>query len=114
MPSSPVRSFSDPSDYALSMRATKTDLTVVGRGQFAATITRIYFDHLRMQRFSENLPRIMLSANWHDRAIISFQTALGPALVRGGVPVRFGSIARLPKDPIRNAPPGLRTMPGCG
>jgi AraC-like DNA-binding protein len=98
MPSCSVRSFTDPIDYATSIRGAKADLTVVGSGQFAATITRIDLDRLWMQRFSDNLPRILHSANSDNRAIISFQTAPGPDLIRGGVAVRFGSIARMAKD----------------
>jgi AraC-like DNA-binding protein len=98
MPSSAVRSFIDPNEYAKSMRATRADLTVVGCGNFAGKITRIDFDLLWMQRFSENLPRIMHSANSNNRAIISFHTEPGLPLVRGGVVVKSDSMARLGKD----------------
>jgi len=33
------------------------ELTVTGRGQFAAKVTRIEFRRLWMQRFSDSLPR---------------------------------------------------------
>jgi hypothetical protein len=36
MPSSAVRTFSDPDEYAATVRAAKTEFTVTGRGQFTA------------------------------------------------------------------------------
>ena len=58
MPSSAVRTFSDPDDYATSMRATKAEVTVTGRGKFTAKLIRIDLHRLWMQRFSDNLPRV--------------------------------------------------------
>ena len=52
MPSSAVRTFSDPDDYAASIRASKAEVTVTGRGQFTAKLTRIDLHRLWMQRFS--------------------------------------------------------------
>ena len=98
MPSCAVRSFTDPDDFAASIRGAKTELTVVGSGDFAASITRIDFGRLWMQRLSERLPRIMHSADSCGRAIISFHTQSGPDLVRGGVAVSSNSVARLGKD----------------
>ena len=98
MSSSAVQGLTDPYDYAPSIRGTKAELTVIGRGDFAAKIIRIDFDQLWMQRFSENLPRILHSANSNGRTVISFQTHAGPPLVRGGVEVRSNSQAQLGKD----------------
>ena len=58
MPSSAVRTFTDPDDYAASIRATRAELTVTGRGQFTAQLVRIDLRRLWMQRFSDNLPRL--------------------------------------------------------
>ena len=58
MPSSAVRTFSDPDDYATSIRATKAEVTVTGRGKFTAKLIRIDLHRLWMQRFSDNLPRV--------------------------------------------------------
>ena len=58
MPSSAVRTFSDPDDYATSMRATKAEVTVTGRGKFTAKLIRIDLHRVWMQRFSDNLPRV--------------------------------------------------------
>ena len=41
MPSSAVRTFTDPDDYAASIRATRAELTVIGGGRFTARLTRI-------------------------------------------------------------------------
>ncbi len=95
MPSSAVRHFGDPDDYAASIRGAKAEMTVVGRGRFAATITRVDFRRLRLQRFSESLPRIMHSAATTGRAILSFHTQPGPSLLRGGIEVGPSSVARL-------------------
>jgi hypothetical protein len=56
MPSSAVHTFTDPDDYAASIRATKTEMTITGRGQFTAKLTRIDLHRLWMQRLSDNLP----------------------------------------------------------
>ena len=53
MPSGAVRTFTDPDDYAASIRAGEVELTVTGRGQFVAKVTRIALRRLWMQRFSE-------------------------------------------------------------
>ena len=98
MPSCAVRHFNDPDDYAASIRGARTQLTVVGRGEFVASITRVDFHRLWMQRLSENLPRIMHSADANGRAIISFHTQPGPGLLRGGVEVHSTGLARLGRD----------------
>lgn len=84
MPSSAIRSFADPDEYAAAIRATRAELTVLERGRFAAKLTRIDLHRLWMQRFSENLPRVAHSANIPGRAIISFRTQLGPDLSWSG------------------------------
>jgi len=94
MPSSMVRSFTDPDDYAAAIRATTAELTVTGRGQFAAKLVRIDLHRLWMQQFSENLPRILHSAAGPGRAFITFRTQPGPSLAWGGVELRPTSITR--------------------
>ena len=86
MPSSAVRTFTDPDDYAAAIRATRAELTVTGRGHFTAKLTRIDLHRLWMQRFSDNLPRVAHSAAMTGRAIISFRTTAWakPALERCG------------------------------
>ncbi|MGH7116024.1 MAG: helix-turn-helix domain-containing protein [Stellaceae bacterium] len=94
MPSSAVRTFSDPDDYAASIRQGTVELTVTGRGQFTAKLARIDFHRLWMQRFSENLPRVCHVAGWGGRAIIAFRTQPGPSLLRSGFEVQPTNIVR--------------------
>jgi len=96
MPSSAVQTFTDPDDYSAAIRATRAELTVTGRGHFAAKITRIDLHRLWMQRFSDNLPRVAHSAA---------MTGPGPL---AGAPCRcrkrkwFPSGRRLPELTLRH------------
>jgi len=94
MPESAVRTFSDPDDYATSIRAAQVEATVTGRGQFTAKLTRIDFHRLWMQRCSNNLPRILHFAHITGRAIVQFRTASGPGLLAGGQELRPTNILR--------------------
>jgi AraC-like DNA-binding protein len=94
MPSSTVRNFTDPDDYAAAIRQGTHELTVTERGHFTATLTRIDLHRLWMQRFSENLPRISHIAGWGGRAVIAFRTEPGPSLLSSGVEMRPTSIVR--------------------
>ena len=93
-PSSAVQTFTDPDYYAASIRATRAELTVTGRGDFLAKLIRIDLHHLWMQRFSENLPRILHSAMMPGRACITFRTQPGPSLLWSGVELQPNSITR--------------------
>src|SRR5215469_16234469 len=94
MPSSAVRTFSDPDEYAALIRNTKAELIVTGRGEFTAKITRIDLHRLWIQRFSDNLPRVGHSAGTSGRVIISFRTQPGPSLLWGGAEMRLTNIVR--------------------
>lgn len=94
MPSSAVRTFTDPDDYAASIRATNAEFTVTERGQFTANIIRIDLHRLWMQRFSDNLPRVGHSAAKSGRTIISFRTQAGPSLLWGGAEMHPTNIVR--------------------
>jgi len=74
VPSSHVRTFSDPDHYAASVRATALELTVTSVGQFVGKTVRIDLHDLWMQRFSENLPHVGHSAIAPGRAVVSFWT----------------------------------------
>jgi len=93
MPSSAVRMFTDPDDYAAAIRNTKAEMTVTGRGRFAAKLVQIDFDLLRMQRFLESLPRIAHSAHM-GRAVVTFCTQSGPSLFWSGAEMRPTNIVR--------------------
>jgi AraC-like DNA-binding protein len=95
MPSSAVRTFSDPDDYAASIRGGTVELTVVSRGNFNAKLTRIDLHRLLMQRYFENLPRIVEATNLTaGRTIISFRTLPGPGLVLRGVELHSHTLLR--------------------
>lgn len=95
MPSSAVRSFSDPDDFAASIRATRYELTITAPGQFAGELVRIDLHDLWMQRFSTNLSWISNAANLAGRAIFVFRTEAGPALTRGAIEMRPSVIERV-------------------
>lgn len=88
MPSSAVRTFTDPDDYATAIRATNTVLTVTGRGQFSGKLIRIDLHRVWIQRACDNLPRIAHSTNIAGRAVISFRTRPGPSLRTAALEMR--------------------------
>src|SRR5271169_4410812 len=94
MPSGAIHPFTEPKDFAGKNRATKAEMTVMGRGQFNAKLTRIDLHRLWMQRFSDNLPRVAHSAAMTGRAIISFRTKPGPSLLWSGVEMQPTNIIR--------------------
>jgi AraC-like DNA-binding protein len=85
MPSSAVRNFTDPDDYAAAIRQGRAELTVTGRGHFAAQLIRIDLHCLWMQRFSENVARIKHTNGLGGRAVIAFPTQPGPSQSWSGV-----------------------------
>jgi AraC-like DNA-binding protein len=94
MPSSAVRTFTDPDEYAASAHGTTVQLTIVERGRFEAKIIRVDLHHLRMQRFADNLPRIVHSANDPGFATISLRPEPGPSLRRSGMEMLESNIIR--------------------
>src|SRR6516162_7608441 len=95
MPSSAVHTFTDPDDYAAVFPATSADLTITGRGQFIAKVTRIDLHRLWMLRYSDNLPRVKHSTNITGRTIIAFRTQHGPGLFFNGKEMHSGNIKQL-------------------
>src|SRR6516225_8578015 len=94
MPSSTVRTFTDPVAYFTGIR----NLQIVGlvrqRGAFRATSTRIDLPRVLMCRFDENLPRIMKVTPSGRRAGILFATNPDqPAVLMNGIEVSQGEIA---------------------
>jgi AraC-like DNA-binding protein len=94
MPSSAVRTFIDPDEYAAAIRQGTYELTVTERGDFTAKLIRIDLHRLWMQRFSDNLPRISHIAGWGGRAVIAFRTQPGPSLLSSGVEMQPTNIVR--------------------
>jgi AraC-like DNA-binding protein len=82
---SSVRRFADPDEYAAWIRGTRAELTITGRGRFVGELTRIDFNRLWMQRFSENLPRVAHSATNSGRSTVAFVTDNSSRLTSGGM-----------------------------
>jgi AraC-like DNA-binding protein len=91
MPSSAARTFSDPDDWTTTFRGAQAELTITARGQFSAKLTWIRLHCLQMQRFFDNLPRILHVAHLHQRATMSFLAPQGP-------PQRWGGTELSPDD----------------
>jgi AraC-like DNA-binding protein len=79
-----VRSYIDADCYAKAMPDGAADLQVTQAGTFQAAATLITLRELRVQRFSDNLPRVMHAVPAPGRAVVSFRTEPGPALVWSG------------------------------
>jgi len=94
MTGSQVSCFTDPSEYAARIRATRANLVITQAGHFSAKLIRIDLPQLWMQRFSENLPRVSHHDNMPGRAILTFPTRTGPAILRDGDEEAFGSLQR--------------------
>ena len=94
MPSSLVRTFTDPDEYAAAMRQ-GVELTIIGRGTFMAKLCRIDLHRLEIQRFSANLgwtAHIDYPGGW---AAIAFQTRPGRSMMRHGRECASTSVTRL-------------------
>ena len=87
MLSSRVDTYTDPDDWTTSFRGSQAELTITGRGQFSAKLTWIRLHRLQMQRFFDNLPRILHVAHVHRRASISFLAPQGPPQRWSGIDV---------------------------
>jgi AraC-like DNA-binding protein len=94
MLSSTVRTFTDPDDFAAAIRAGAVDLTITGRGRFAAKIIRVDLHRLWMQRFSDSLPRIAHSERAGGRVYVAFQTQPGPGLTWNGMDLQPNVVVR--------------------
>jgi len=98
MPSSAVRTFSDPDDYAAAIRAVEVELTVTEPGRFSGKIVRIDLHRLWMQRLYDNLKRVAHSANGPERAIITFRIDPGPSQLADGAEMHPNAILRHSRD----------------
>ena len=95
MPSSLVRTFTDPDEYAAAIRQGTMGLTITQRGTFIAKLCLIDLHRLEIQRFSANLgwtAHIDYPGGW---AAIAFQTRPGPSMMRHGRECAFTSVTRL-------------------
>ena len=94
MPSSAVRTFTDPDEYAAWIRGGEVELTVAARGDFHAKLIRIDLHCLWMQRFADNLPRIIHSAHVPGRASVKFRTAPGPSFFAASLEIHSTNLVR--------------------
>jgi AraC-like DNA-binding protein len=91
LPSSAVRTFTDPAEYGAAIRAGQIEVTTTGRGVFSGKIIRIDLHRLWMQRVSDNLPRVARVASSPARTIISFPSTPGPTHLWGGREIPWGT-----------------------
>src|SRR5215472_3977391 len=94
MPSSAVVTHSDPDEYAAAFPNAEVEITVIGRGQFTAELTSIDLHLLQMQRYHENLSRVIHWAGTSERAVIAFRTQPGPSLLWGGAEMLPNNLVR--------------------
>jgi len=99
MPSSVIRRFTDADHYAASIRGVSAEVNLMGRGDFAATLTRIDLHDVWMQRFSDSLPRIIHSgAPSPGRTGILFRTGSGPAMRWNSMEMDPGAVIHYGND----------------
>ena len=95
MPSSSVRRFTDPDEYAAALQQGPVEITVRQRGTFIAKLCTVNLRHLWIQRLSEALARTSLVDAQSGRVFIAYRTEPGPTVVRNGAELSTTRIARL-------------------
>jgi AraC-like DNA-binding protein len=93
MPSSAVRTFTEPDSYFAGIRNLQIEGVVTRRGKFRAEATRIDLHRLWMHRFDEDLPRIMRVTPSGTRSLILFPTEPDRAILANGIEVSQAQIA---------------------
>jgi len=95
MPSSAVRTFSDPDEFSASVRGGTLESTILERGNFDAKQVRIDLYRLWMQRLSTDLRQIYHVDGWGGRAVITFHTQTEPSILHSGMELHANAITRL-------------------
>jgi len=96
MPSSAVRTFTDPDAYFGGIRNLQIDGLVVQGGEFGAKLTRIDLHRLFMCGFEESLPRVMKVTPSARRVGILFSTDPDqPTMLTNGMEISQGQIAEV-------------------
>ena len=94
MPSSAVRTFTDPDAYFAGIRNLSINGLVTDRGNFRAETTLIDLHRLQMGRFDEDLPRIMRITPSGARSLILFATnSAQPPMLANGIDTSQDQIA---------------------
>ena len=94
MPSSAVRTFADPDDYAAAIRATSASLTITQSGRFDAKLVRTDLHRVWMQRLSDSVARVAYFSIIAGRTSIAFSAEDGPSVISGGFEQESSSIVR--------------------
>jgi AraC-like DNA-binding protein len=96
MPSSTIRSFTDPDEFSDTMRQwyrTEIVVTPKERGNYTAKVTSINLHSLWAQRMSENLARTYyIEPGGTNRIFLGFQTQAGPIQAYKGLELRMRDI----------------------
>jgi AraC-like DNA-binding protein len=92
VPSSNVRTFTDPDDYATSIRGTNSEVTVTEPGLFAGKIVQMGLHDLWLQCLSKNLAHVAHTALVPDRTVVSFWTRPVAGLAWNGVDIQSSQI----------------------
>lgn len=71
--------FNDPDSYGQTVRSTRAEIVVTGRGNFNATLTKIDFQSLWIQRGQDSLPRIICHKVDPSRSPIYFLSSFNQA-----------------------------------
>ncbi len=95
MPSSTVRSFTDPDEYSSSFQDFQYELTVTRGGDFAAEHVRIGLHKVLLQRYYSNLPWVAHTETMRGRATFALRAERGPSLLRAGAEMQTTNIERL-------------------
>jgi AraC-like DNA-binding protein len=99
MPSSAVRTFTDPVKYFNGIRNLQIIGIIQQHGKFRAGSTRVDLNRLWMHRFDEDLPRIMKVTPSRTRAVIVFATGADqPAMQVNGIEISRDQIANIALD----------------
>ena len=97
MPTSRVRTFTDPDAYAASIRGAGSQITITEAGTFRAKHTQIDLLDVWMQRVFDNLPRISHGVSASGRISVVIRTRPGPSLLWCGL--ELGSTSLVVQGP---------------
>ena len=84
--------FSDAVDYQSSIREAKVNLVFHSQKDFAARLSRVELQHLRLLRGQENLPRVAHVSLPPDLTFIAFPTRHDPPQIWNGEQLQPGEI----------------------
>jgi len=99
MPSSTVRTFTDPLEYFTGIRNLQIVGLVLQRGEFRAKLTRIDLPRLWMHRCDEHLPQIKKVTPSGTRAVLLFASRTDqPAIQVNGIEISQNQIAKIALD----------------